>query len=283
MRPGFAKCRDCHRDDHAGQLAGRPGEDACAGCHTVHGWRSTTYTVSAHATTRFRLDGRHADVACRACHGPARTGLPAFAATPALGRAGVRFRLGELECTSCHVDPHEGRFAARGARPMPGGCGACHSTRSYHPSSVDVAAHARYRFALEGAHRAVACVGCHAELKRGAARSSLVQVRWTGAPLLFRTRTSACEGCHDTPHDEQFARRPDKGRCDSCHDVAAFRPASRFDHERDAKYPLRGGHANVPCGKCHPTVTRPDHTRWIRYRPVSRRCEDCHGDGVRPL
>lgn len=283
MRPAFRRCMDCHRDDHGGQLAGTPDKRACDDCHVVGGWRPSTFTAAAHAKTRFELEGRHVDITCEACHGPKRPGLRPFTAGVTLGSAGVRFRLAELECASCHLDPHQGRFADRGAHPVRGGCVACHSARTYRPSTVDLAAHARYGYALEGAHRAVPCQACHAELKHGATKSSLVQVRWTGAPLLFTTRTKTCEGCHETPHDNQFARRKDKGRCESCHDVEAFQPASRFDHERDAKYPLRGGHANVPCGKCHPTVTRPDQTRWIRYRPVSRRCEDCHGDGVGPL
>lgn len=282
LRPAFASCRDCHGDDHGAQLAGRTDQGACSACHTVAGWRPTTFTTAAHARTRFALDARHAEVACRVCHGPNREGLPAFPAGVALGRAGVRFRLGELECASCHVDPHQGRFAARGERPVSGGCRACHSTRSFRPSSVDVAAHARYAFALDGAHRAVPCVGCHAELERPALRSSLVSVRWTGAPLRFTLRATSCQGCHDNPHGDQFADRRDKGRCESCHDTDAFRPAARFDHSRDTRFPLRGGHANVACARCHPTVAGPDRVPRIRYRPVPARCEACHGEGGRP-
>lgn len=283
MRPAFGQCMDCHRDDHGGQLAGRPDKGACNACHTLAGWRPSTVTVAAHTVTRFRLEGRHTEVVCEACHGPKRPGLRPFAAAVTLGSAGVRFRLAELECVSCHLDPHQGRFAARGAHPVAGGCVACHSTQSYRPSTIGVAAHARYDFKLDGAHRAVPCVDCHAELKHVALRSSLVQERWTGAPMLFTTRTSTCQGCHETPHGDQFAARPDKGRCESCHDTETFRPASRFNHERDAQFALRGGHANISCTQCHPTVAGRDHTRRTRYRPVSRRCEACHGEGVGPL
>jgi hypothetical protein len=282
MRPAFAACQDCHRDDHGGQLAGRTDTGACSACHTPAAWRPSTFTVAAHAKTRFRLEGRHTEIACGACHGPNRTGLAPLPGRETLGRAGVRFRLGELECTSCHVDPHQGRFAAGGAHPVAGGCPACHTVRSYQPSTVDVAAHARYSFVLDGAHRAVPCVGCHVELKHGKTVSSLVGVQWTGAPLLFTVRASGCRGCHDNPHGDQFSARPDKGRCESCHATDAFRPASRFDHDRDTKFPLRGGHADVPCGRCHPTVEGADHTKRTRYRPVAGRCEACHGDGGRP-
>lgn len=282
MRPSFARCLDCHSDDHGGQLAVRSDKGDCAACHTVAGWKPSTFTVAAHASLRLRLDGRHAEIPCAACHGPKRTGLTALPASMTLGKAGVAFHLTELDCVSCHVDPHQGRFSAKGARPVPDGCLGCHTTAGYRPSTIDVAAHNRYTFKLEGAHRAVPCVGCHQELKTPEVkRSSLVLASWTGAPLLFTTKSQACESCHDSPHGRQFAGRPGGEKCETCHGVDAFSPASRFDHDRDTKFPLRGGHANVPCAKCHPSDPGPGATRIVRYRGVPTRCENCHGDGVR--
>jgi hypothetical protein len=249
----------------------------------VTGWTPSTFTVAAHATTRFRLEARHVDIACGACHSVKRARLAPLPAAATLGRGGVRFRLAELECVSCHVDPHQGRFTPGGARPARGGCLACHTGRSFATSTVDVAAHGGYAFKLEGAHRAVPCVACHAELKRPAAASTLIGVRWMGAPLSFTVRAPGCVACHDNPHGDQFAGRPGGGDgCDSCHGLEAFAPASRFDHDRDTKLPLRGGHANVPCARCHREVTGRGAVRLVRYRPVSTRCESCHGDGVRP-
>ena len=284
MHPPFGRCLDCHRDDHGGQLAGRADGGECTACHAVAGWTPSTFTAAAHARTRFTLDGRHSELPCQACHASTRTGLTPFPRTATPGKAGVLFRLGELTCAACHVDPHQGRFAERGAHPVRGGCLACHNTRSYRPSTVDVPAHDGYAFKLEGAHRAVPCVGCHAELKYRPAPSSLVQVKWAGAPLLFTTtaRGQGCVACHQNPHGDQFASRPGGGRCESCHGLEAFAPAARFDHDRDTTFPLRGGHANVPCARCHAPLSGPGTTRLIRYRPVSSRCESCHGDGVRP-
>ena len=281
MHPAFARCLDCHRDDHGGQLAGRTDNGECKACHVVAGWTPSTFTVAAHAGTRFRLEGRHNEIECGACHGAKRTGLAPFPRTATLGKANVLFHLNELDCVACHVDPHQGRFAASGAHPVRGGCLGCHDARGYRPSTIDVAAHDAYGFKLEGAHRAVPCVGCHAELKYQPAASTLVQVRWTGAPLLFTTRPQGCVGCHENPHGDQFASRPGGNRCESCHGLDAFAPAARFDHDRDTKFSLKGGHANVPCAKCHAEVTGPGAKRVIRYRPVSARCESCHGDGVR--
>jgi hypothetical protein len=281
MHPSFARCLDCHRDDHAGQLASRPDKGDCRACHVVAGWTPSSFTVAAHAATRFKLDGRHADVDCQACHGAKRTGLAPLPQTATLGKGAVLFHLGELECVACHVDPHQGRFAAGGAHPVRGGCLGCHDTKGYRPSTIDVAAHDAYAFKLEGAHRAVPCLGCHAELKYQPAASTLIQVRWTGAPLLFTVRTQGCAACHDSPHGTQFASRPGGDACQSCHGLDAFAPASRFDHDRDTKFPLKGGHANVACAKCHVALPGPGTARTIRYRPTPTRCESCHGDGVR--
>jgi hypothetical protein len=282
MRPAFTRCLDCHGDQHGGQLAVRSDKGECKACHTVDGWTPSTFTIAAHATTRFRLEGRHSEIGCDDCHGAKRQGLAAFPRTATLGKGGVLFRLGELECVACHVDPHQGRFAAGGARPVRGGCLGCHDAKTYRPSTIDVAAHNAYGFKLEGAHRAVPCVGCHADLKYRPATSTLIQARWTGAPLLFTTRSQGCVGCHDSPHGDQFASRPGGDNCETCHGLDAFAPATRFDHDRDTKFSLKGGHANVPCARCHATVAGPGNTRIIRYRPVSSRCESCHGDGVRP-
>jgi len=282
MHPTFARCLDCHRDDHGGQLGVRADNGDCRACHSMAGWTPSTFTTAAHATTRFRLDGRHGEITCQACHGVKRTGLAPLPQTATLGRAGVLFRLGELECVACHVDPHQGRFAARGAHPVRGGCLGCHNARGFRPSTIEVAAHGTYAFKLEGAHRAVPCVGCHAELKYPPAASTLIQVRWAGAPLLFAMKAQGCAACHASPHGDQFASRPGGDACERCHGLDAFAPAARFDHDRDTKFPLKGGHANVPCARCHGTVAGPGNSRTIRYRPASARCESCHGDGVRP-
>jgi hypothetical protein len=281
MRPTFARCVDCHRDDHGGQLATRADKGECSACHQVAGWTPSTFTVAAHASTQFRIEGRHVEISCGACHGGKRTGLAPLPKAATLGKAAVLFRLGELECVSCHVDPHQGRFAERGAWPVRGGCLGCHSARDFRPSTIDVVAHSAYAFKLEGAHRAVPCVGCHEDLTYQPATSTLIQVRGTGAQLLFTTKAQGCAACHQTPHGDQFAGRPGGDKCESCHGLDGFSPAARFDHDRGTKLPLRGGHANVPCAKCHSEVAGPGNKRMILYRPVSARCESCHEDGVR--
>ncbi|HEU5171038.1 MAG TPA: cytochrome c3 family protein [Gemmatimonadales bacterium] len=275
MRPAAARCRDCHRDEHGHQLAaGRDGGE-CAACHAVGGWKPSTFGVAAHAKLRLALEGRHAEIPCAACHGARRSGLPAFPAGAVLGKAAVALRLREIECAACHADPHEGRFEARGrgARPQPGGCTACHDTRRFRPAAMDLGAHERLGFALEGAHRAIPCMACHRELERpGPASSSLVLGRPRPRPVTLAARKKTCEGCHRDPHGGQFAN----AACERCHGADLFRPATRFDHDRDAAFPLEGAHAKVACPSCHPARTGPDGRPLVTYRPVPAACESCH-------
>lgn len=234
--PVFAACTDCHRDPHAGAatLAGKVVD--CDRCHDLRAFSPTTFTVARHATTRYPLEGAHARVRCEACHARRGTTVATLVMRPASAR-----------CVDCHRDPHGG--------PPGRDCAPCHTLQAMRPSTVDVAAHARFAFALDGAHRAVPCAGCHRTM--------------SGSFSASRT----CAGCHATPHGTQFAARADRGGCDACHDADAWRPAARFDHERDAAFSLAGAHARVPCGSCH----RSGGASADRvYRPVSAKCESCH-------
>jgi hypothetical protein len=190
----------------------------------------------------------------------------------------VLLRVPDVECAACHVDPHAGRYAAGGAFPAPGGCGACHDARAFRPSTVDVARHSRFSFALDGAHRAAPCQACHAELKAPSTTSStLLLAARNVTPRLFNARRStACESCHESPHGAQFAGRKGHGSCEGCHDMNRFAPASRFDHDRDAAFALTGAHAKVACLQCHKTEVGATGVKRVVYRPLSATCESCH-------
>jgi hypothetical protein len=262
--PAFGTCTACHTPDpHAGTatLAGRLVD--CASCHTVDGWRPSSYTVAQHRLTKYPLEGRHQQARCAGCHVKNSSAVPAAA----LGSAGVWMRPATATCVSCHVDPHDRRYAR---------CTDCHDVRGFRPATIDVAMHQRYRFPLEGAHRAVPCFACHAEMRRARPASTLALARWTGPPLLFAAPRGGCAGCHGNPHGSQFATRPDRGACESCHDTAAFRPAGRFDHNRDAAFSLKGAHTGVPCERCHHTTRGAGGKLVVIYRPVPKACEACH-------
>jgi hypothetical protein len=264
----FATCGGCHTDAHAGTatLASRAVD--CAACHTVDGWRPATYTVAQHAAAKFALEGRHAQAACNTCHVKNPPGI----AAATLGSAGVWLRPVAAGCVDCHVDPHAGRFPR---------CRDCHDLQGFRPATIGVTAHARYHFALEGAHAAVPCVACHGELKHPATTSSLAVARWTSPPLAFTAPAGGCTGCHANPHGDQFATRPAGAACETCHSTAGFRPADRFDHGRDTTFPLTGAHQGVACARCHPAARGAGGAMVVRYRPVSAKCESCHTDKPR--
>ena len=44
----FAACLDCHKDAHAGQFAAAPWANKCDQCHTVDGFRPSTFTLARH-------------------------------------------------------------------------------------------------------------------------------------------------------------------------------------------------------------------------------------------
>lgn len=279
LRMAASRCADCHLDAHGAQLAARVPAATCESCHTVNGFAPSTFGAAAHARLRLPLEGRHAAIACAACHGAARPGLPAWGTSVSLGTAKVALAGVDPACTSCHADPHGGRYGRPGGAAGDGTCRSCHGADTFRPSRVDVAAHATYALPLEGGHRAVPCVACHEELAKRGSGSTLVAAARGGRSLLFAPpQRRSCATCHQTPHGTQFAGRSDGGACEGCHGAEAFAPAARFDHER-SRFSLKGAHAAVPCEGCHkrePVAGAPAGTTRVVYRPLGVSCESCH-------
>ncbi|HET7903787.1 MAG TPA: cytochrome c3 family protein [Candidatus Eisenbacteria bacterium] len=286
MRPRHDACGDCHGAPHGSQLAVAPAKGAatkggrarkggandpegCLACHDLQGFKPTRYSVAAHATTAFPLEGAHAKAACRVCHDARRAELQPLRDPQRFGPAGFAMNPAERACADCHSDPHKGRFVA--------GCADCHGNVSFRPARLGVAEHERTKFPLRGAHRAVPCVDCHGELKREPPRSTLVRAARRPADLTFAVAKQACADCHKSPHGDQFDRPAASARaCERCHGVDVFHPASRFDHARDTAFPLDGAHRGVACAKCHAADAAVKGARVVRYRGVSTKCETCH-------
>ncbi len=121
-------CYSCHArdDEHGGQF----GTD-CGACHNASGWDSVSVD---HNQFAFKLEGKHSEVNCKACHQTA-----AFKDTP-------------TDCYSCHQkdDEHNGQFGTD--------CGACHTPRAWGEATFD---HNRAAFQLTGAHVSAPCTQCH--------------------------------------------------------------------------------------------------------------------------
>lgn len=267
LRPAHAACKDCHDDAHAGVFQARADRGACEGCHTVASWAPSKWGVAEHAHVRLALEGRHALVPCGACHDPQRDWNRKTTAA-ATGRVRAVLTGVPFACESCHADPHGARYAAKGRFPAPGGCGDCHSASSFRPSTLGVASHRPFGFALEGAHGAVPCGGCHKPAAGGAPTAA--------KRVSLEIPDARCVACHKNPHGSQFEGRGDRGACEGCHDVNAFRPAPRFDHATQAAFSLDGAHKRLPCASCHKVAGQSDSKGPFRWKPLPHRCQDCH-------
>jgi hypothetical protein len=276
MRPPFASCTSCHGDAHGGQLATRPDSGSCSSCHTVDGWRPSTFGNAAHASLALPLDGAHAALSCASCHAAERRGLPPLPKTIAIGPARVALRPPERTCAQCHADPHAWHTASTNTSM----CTTCHNARDFRGTSIDVDRHAALGYALEGAHRAVSCNACHATLGRSRSGSTLVGANSRVQRLDLGGAPTACAGCHADPHRGQFATATNRS-CDRCHTMAAFAPATGFDHARDTRFVLDGAHARVACTGCHKQVAGLAGGARV-YGRLSTSCESCHTTGVRP-
>jgi hypothetical protein len=258
----FAQCLDCHTDEHQGQFAAAPYLNRCEKCHTLNGYRPSTFTLAQHKQSRFVLTDGHLAVPCSDCHKPS----PSFQPKPT-----ELYRFPELSCTACHNDPHRGQFKERmleaGSNGKAAGCEACHSLKSWKElSRFD---HARTSFPLVGTHRAVACIDCH---KPPNLQTKLIEADFKAAP-------TKCEQCHADIHGAQFAKAGGVTSCAECHNSTKWRPAL-FDHDTRTTFPLQGVHRNVRCAGCHKEMRTVEGKPVLFYKPTPKECAACHGPKV---
>lgn len=228
-------CTSCHEDKHKGAL----GND-CLRCHGTNDWKSAKELD--HSKTKFPLTGAHARVACEKCH--------TVGSGPTTTQKWTGLAFGQ--CTDCHTDPHRGAFEQKK-------CESCHNTITWKRVELEGKFdHSKTKYPLLGKHQEVACQQCHVkgDFKR---------------PVAF----AQCADCHTPdPHNEQFAKRSDGGKCESCHTVEGFKPAKFFLVEHGLTgFPLRGKHANLACAKCHTPAGKA-----TQYKIKFARCVDCHED-----
>jgi hypothetical protein len=231
----FAQCIDCHKSPHR-----QPMGNACTSCHTNDSWKTTRVD---HGRTVFPLRGKHAEVACAKCH-----------TRPPL-QAALKFD----RCATCHQDPHRGAFKQD--------CSSCHNEAGFGRGTFDHGTGTR--FALAGAHAALACAKCHKNATSAGARPARV--------VEFRGLSSACASCHTDVHKAQLGKA-----CETCHTPASFR-VTAFTHPRMPEF-FAGRHQGVACANCHaarapgtPARTGVPVDGW-KFKSLSTACASCHQD-----
>jgi hypothetical protein len=127
------------------------------------------------------------------------------------------------------------------------------------------------KFALNGSHIAVPCIGCHKP-----AEASGVAV--------YRFASLSCTSCHSDPHRGEFALRmsiaSSDGKpvgCRACHSTEVWNDLTRFDHAT-TRFALVGAHRAVGCADCHRPPNRERTLRNVAFKSAALACEGCHED-----
>ncbi len=81
-------CTNCHEDAHFGQFT-KNGETNCERCHTFTDWEPNKFD---HDNARFKLDGKHAGLACISCH----------KSNDELLKGYIVYKFEDISCQSCH-------------------------------------------------------------------------------------------------------------------------------------------------------------------------------------
>ncbi len=318
-------CRSCHGDPHRGQFQLGPfrGVD-CLACHERHEFSPSVFTLDHHKRSDYPLVGAHGKTECNKCHLLATKQelekLPnqfevsaSTRATPDMSRVRV-YHDTPSTCKACHNDPHQGQFERGAFRQKD--CGECHDEHSFRVPTFTIPRHANTKFALTGAHKAVACGSCHKlpgerrlipdgsarrpdSLKFEALRKSIGNrhlVSFTSGkktrathddePRIFNGTPRQCCKCHEDVHNGQFdlphlpSRLDGNTDCARCHTTDNFREirAETFDHTLWTGYSLRGNHAKARCTDCHGRTSLPDAAGRTFGRVESRNCQSCHND-----
>ena len=141
------------------------------------------------------------------------------------------------------ANPH-GRFK--------GECDQCHGPEGWKPARISPRFdHAKFGFALEGAHAASSCLGCHKSLD-------------------FAASSMMCAACHEDPHRSEMGT--DCARCHSARSFVDRGPMLRA-HQL-TRFPLSGSHAAIDCEGCH----KPAAQGQLRFVNTQAECRACHMD-----
>jgi len=81
-------CTACHKNIHDRQFE-KEGVTDCLRCHGYENWKAPKFD---HNKTAFKLDGKHAKVACSGCHKE----------TEVNGERRILYKLKRFQCIDCH-------------------------------------------------------------------------------------------------------------------------------------------------------------------------------------
>ena len=237
---GETGCMNCHEHVKVHSDKQNPNgkfkNSQCLDCHLKPGSIDVKYTdmvkIYHGPNSGFPLVKAHKNVPCEDCHkGRDKKGKTSFEKiSKACGDNG------------CHQDSlHKGTLGKE--------CASCHSSGTWDALKFDhnVAEFpdGTKGYPLKGEHKNNKCESCH------------------GANRQFKDTPRECSapGCHadDDAHKGRLGQK-----CEKCHVETGD---NLFNHNTMSAFHLDGGHLQVRCTDCHPSVT---------FKPRPMTCFGCH-------
>lgn len=178
------------------------------------------------------------------------------------------------KCLDCHkeiksrIDNNKGYHVSSDVKGKE--CASCHNDhhgRNFEIIRFDTVTfdHDLAGYELLGKHKDINCLDCHKNEHISDAEIQKLEGTYLGLG-------SECIDCHADYHQETLSKT-----CTDCHDHKAFKPASKFDHDK-TDYKLIGKHRDVDCVECHKTETR-NGQDFQQFSDVKyANCTDCHED-----
>lgn len=249
----YSSCQSCHMDAHNKQFMKDGLVEMCETCHTTDRFKPSTFTETNHATTKFKLTGGHASVACIDCHRKATD-------------KNWIFHPLKTECITCHKDIHNHQTEKWMKKSETGEfqCETCHRVEDWKTITFD---HNLTTFSLTGEHSKVSCIDCHKETFSSKSEKQI---------LFLPELSTSCESCHKDVHEGQFTLADGKIKCERCHTPDSW-ILTTFKHDVDSRFKLEGAHSKVECASCHKLEPGKFNKEVIHFKPLEVTCESCHG------
>ncbi|MEL7371556.1 MAG: hypothetical protein AAFN74_21720, partial [Myxococcota bacterium] len=232
VKEDFSDCKGCHEDSHKSVISAKRD---CSSCHSQKTrFRKTPFEHGKE--TRWPLRGEHTKNRCRDCH-----------------EIGSKPEAPGMQCVTCHLDVHKGRFGAET-------CEGCHKELGWKRMFYDHGTKAK--FELTGKHESASCTSCH---------------RFGIAQRFEKFESGDCASCHQ--HEDAHCGQFGMENCERCH-VRGGDRTSKFDHQL-TRFPLERSHAESTCDRCHlpAKLGRSKECRdTIKYTGLNPQCSSCHVD-----
>lgn len=166
-------------------------------------------------------------------------------------------------CISCHKldDVHDGDNGTK--------CQKCHNTKKWGKISFN---HDRdTSFRLRNKHKKATCSACHKEVKISKNKNKRK-----------KKKARKCYSCHS--NDDSHNGRVGK-KCAKCHNDKSW-SKTKFKHDSDTKFKIKGKHKKLSCNQCHTTRTKKSKLKTgcihchksddIHKGSLGAKCQSCH-------